>query len=141
MHLCPSIVFCISLCRAYYARCFLWLAFLDIYTPNGASFFFIVVYLQHVSCLYYASYSIYDLDICYALGVIIFFFMIYNCLFSYVLPWGQMFILGCNSHLPICFHNSGIGEKLVTLLWGGYFVSQTALKSFFCILISFYHLF
>jgi quinol-cytochrome oxidoreductase complex cytochrome b subunit len=41
----------------------------------------------------------------------------------------------------ICFNYSGIGEKLVTLLWGGYFVSQAALKPFFCFLISFYRLF
>lgn len=33
---------------------FLWLVILDTYMQNGASFFFIVVYLHHVSCLYYA---------------------------------------------------------------------------------------
>ena len=67
----------------------------------------------------------------WAVGVIIFFLMIYYSIFRYVLPWGQMFILGRHCNLPTCIYNSGIGEKLVTLLWGGYFVSQTALKSVF----------
>lgn len=83
--------------------------------------------------LYYGSYSIYGSRyLLWAVGVIIFFLMIYYCLFSYVLPWGQMIILGRDCYLQLGVNNTGIGEKLVTLLWGGYFVSQAALKSLFC---------
>lgn len=59
--------------------------------------------------------------------------MIYYCLSSYVLPWGQMIILGGYCDLQFVSTIPGIGEKLVTLLWGGYFVSQTTFKSFLCI--------
>src|SRR4051812_32828644 len=94
---------------------------IDIYTHNGASFFFIVVYLHHVPRLYYGSYSIYAHATYYGQSELLYFSSwIYYRIFSYVLPWGQMIILGCYRHLQLGFYNSGIGEKLVTLLWGGY---------------------
>lgn len=94
----------------------------------------------------FRDYIMIIFDICsryllWAVGVIIFFLMIYNCIFSYGFTLGTNVHIGVQLSFTICFYNSGIGEKLVTLLWGGYFVSQTALKSFFRIRTFFYHLF
>ena len=110
----------------------IWLVILDTCMHNGASFFFIgCLFTLCFVIILWIIFNIWSRYLLWAVGVIIFFLMIYYRLFRYVLPWGQMIILGCNSNLQLGFYNSGIGENLVTLLWGGYFVSQTALKSIF----------
>jgi quinol-cytochrome oxidoreductase complex cytochrome b subunit len=99
---------------------------------NGASFFFIVVYLHMFRGLYYASYSIHGSRyLLWAIGVIIFFLMIIIAFLGYVLPWGQMSYWGATVITNLVSTIPGIGERLVTLLWGGYFVSQPALNRFF----------
>jgi len=55
---------------------------------NGASMFFIVVYL-HIFCgLYYVSYSS-PREFVWCLGVVIFLLMIVTAFIGYVLPWGD----------------------------------------------------
>jgi len=94
----------------------------------------------------FRAYIMFIFNICsryllWAVGVIIFFLMIYNCFFSYGITLGTNVHIGVQPLLTICIYDSGIGEKLVTLLWGGYFVSQTALEPLLRFHIFFYLLY
>lgn len=57
--------------------------------------------------------------------------MIYNRVLRICITLGPDDHIGARLLFTTCINNTGIGEKLVTLLWGGYFVSQAALKSLF----------
>ena len=97
---------------------------------NGASMFFIVVYIHIFRSLYYGSY-ICPRQILWFIGVIIFFLMIIIAFMGYVLPWGQMSFWGAtvitNSFSAIPF----IGNDIVIWLWGGYSISNPTLTRFF----------
>jgi ubiquinol-cytochrome c reductase cytochrome b subunit len=56
---------------------------------NGASFFFLVVYLHMARGLYYKSFS-YENRKVWLTGILIFFLMMASAFIGYVLPWGQM---------------------------------------------------
>ena len=97
---------------------------------NGASFFFIVVYIHMFRGLYYGSYKA-PREILWILGVVIMLLMMATAFMGYVLPWGQMSFWGATvitnlfSALPI------IGEYIVTWLWGGFGVGNATLNRFF----------
>lgn len=97
---------------------------------NGASFFFIVVYIHMFRGLYYGSYKA-PREILWILGVVIMLLMMATAFMGYVLPWGQMSFWGATvitnlfSALPI------IGEYIVTWLWGGFGVDNATLNRFF----------
>jgi quinol-cytochrome oxidoreductase complex cytochrome b subunit len=97
---------------------------------NGASFFFIVVYIHMFRGLYYGSYKA-PREILWILGVVIMLLMMATAFMGYVLPWGQMSFWGATvitnlfSALPI------IGEYIVTWLWGGFGVDNPTLNRFF----------
>jgi ubiquinol-cytochrome c reductase cytochrome b subunit len=97
---------------------------------NGASFFFIVVYIHMFRGLYYGSYKA-PREILWILGVVIMLLMMATAFMGYVLPWGQMSFWGATvitnlfSALPI------IGEYIVTWLWGGFGVDNPTLTRFF----------
>jgi ubiquinol-cytochrome c reductase cytochrome b subunit len=97
---------------------------------NGASFFFIVVYIHMFRGLYYGSYKA-PREILWILGVVIMLLMMATAFMGYVLPWGQMSFWGATvitnlfSALPI------IGEYIVTWLWGGFAVDNPTLNRFF----------
>nr|ULQ69060.1 apocytochrome b [Centrolepis aristata] len=97
---------------------------------NGASMFFIVVYLHLFRGLYYGSYSS-PRELVWCLGVIIFLLMILTAFLGYVLPWGQMsfwaatVITSLASAVPI------IGDTIVSWLWGGFSVDNATLNRFF----------
>ena len=67
--------------------------FLRAFHANGASFFFIVVYLHMARSLYYGSY-VYPRHSLWMSGVIIWLLMIATAFLGYVLPWGQMSFWG-----------------------------------------------
>lgn len=99
---------------------------------NGASFFFIVVYLHMFRGIYYASYSIYSSRyFLWAIGVIIFFLMIVIAFLGYVLPWGQMSFWGATVITNLVGAIPVIGNKILILLWGSFFISQPTLDRFF----------
>lgn len=97
---------------------------------NGASFFFIVVYVHIFRGLYYNSY-VTPRELLWSLGVIILIVMILTAFLGYVLPWGQMsfwaatVITSLASAIPI------VGEYVVIWLWGGYSVDNATLNRFF----------
>ena len=97
---------------------------------NGASFFFIVVYLHIFRNLYYSVY-LYPKIYVWITGIVIFILMIIIAFTGYVLPWGQMsfwaatVITNLFSSIPI------FGKDIVILLWGDYNVSNATLNRFF----------
>ena len=97
---------------------------------NGASMFFIAVYIHIFRGMYYGSYKA-PREVLWILGVVIFLLMMATAFMGYVLPWGQMSYWGATvitnlfSALPV------VGETIVTFLWGGYSVDNPTLNRFF----------
>ena len=99
---------------------------------NGASFFFLFVYLHVFRNIFYFSYTIPRWEI-WVVGMIIFVLMILTAFLGYVLPWGQMsfwaatVITSLFSAIPI------VGDFVVVWLWGGYAVEGVTLTRFYCL--------
>jgi ubiquinol-cytochrome c reductase cytochrome b subunit len=99
---------------------------------NGASMFFIVVYIHIFRGLYFGSYKA-PRELLWQIGVVILLLMMATAFMGYVLPWGQMSFWGATvitnlfSAIPI------IGNKIVTLLWGGFSVDNPTLNRFFAL--------
>jgi ubiquinol-cytochrome c reductase cytochrome b subunit len=97
---------------------------------NGASFFFIAVYIHIFRGLYYGSYKA-PRELVWMLGLVIYLLMMATAFMGYVLPWGQMsywgaqVITGFFSAFPV------VGEPLRIWLLGGYAPDQAALTRFF----------
>jgi len=97
---------------------------------NGASMFFIVVYIHMFRGLYYGSYKA-PRELLWQLGVVILLLMMATAFMGYVLPWGQMSFWGAKvitnlfSAIPI------VGNAVVTWLWGGFSVGAPTLNRFF----------
>ncbi|TAJ31283.1 cytochrome b/b6 [Bosea sp. (in: a-proteobacteria)] len=97
---------------------------------NGASMFFIAVYMHIFRGIYYGSYKA-PREVLWILGVVIFLLMMATAFMGYVLPWGQMSFWGATvitnlfSALPV------VGEVIVSYLWGGYSVDNPTLNRFF----------
>jgi quinol-cytochrome oxidoreductase complex cytochrome b subunit len=97
---------------------------------NGASMFFIAVYIHIFRGMYYGSYKE-PREILWILGVIIFLLMMATAFMGYVLPWGQMSFWGATVITNLFSAIPGIGPKVVEFLWGGYSVDQPTLQRFF----------
>ncbi|KAA0971768.1 cytochrome b [Aureimonas fodinaquatilis] len=97
---------------------------------NGASFFFIAVYLHIFRGLYYGSYKA-PREILWILGVIIFLLMMATAFMGYVLPWGQMSFWGATVITGFFTAFPIIGEPIQTLLLGGFAVDNATLNRFF----------
>nr|ANY30577.1 apocytochrome b [Halophila decipiens] len=97
---------------------------------NGASMFFIVVYLHLFRGLYYASYSS-PRELVWCIGVVIFLLMIVTAFIGYVLPWGQMSFWGATVITSLASAIPAVGETIVTWLWGGFSVDNATLNRFF----------
>ncbi|WP_395018672.1 cytochrome bc complex cytochrome b subunit [Dongia sp.] len=97
---------------------------------NGASMFFIAVYIHIFRGLYYGSFKA-PRELLWIIGVLILLLMMATAFMGYVLPWGQMSFWGATvitnlfSALPV------VGGKIVTLLWGGFSVDNPTLNRFF----------
>jgi quinol-cytochrome oxidoreductase complex cytochrome b subunit len=97
---------------------------------NGASFFFLIVYLHILRSLLFSSFA-YPRQLLWASGIIIFILMIATAFFGYILPWGQMsfwaatVIISVFSAIPI------IGNEIIYWLWGGFSVDDATLNRFF----------
>jgi len=97
---------------------------------NGASMFFIVVYLHMFRGLYYGSYFQPRSELWYS-GVIIFLLMMATAFMGYVLPWGQMSFWGATVITNLFSAVPLIGDDIVQLLWGGFSVDNPTLNRFF----------
>jgi len=97
---------------------------------NGASMFFIAVYIHMLRGLYYGSYKE-PREVLWILGVIIYLLMMATGFMGYVLPWGQMSFWGATVITNLFSAIPYFGESIVTLLWGGYSVGNPTLNRFF----------
>lgn len=95
---------------------------------NGASFFFICIYLHVGRGIYYGSYKyLYT----WMVGVILFFLTIGTAFIGYVLPWGQISFWGATVITNLLSAIPYIGTELVQWLWGGFAVDNATLVRFF----------
>lgn len=99
---------------------------------NGASFFFIAVYIHMFRGLYYGSYKR-PRELLWILGVIIFLLMMATAFIGYVLPWGQMSLWGATVITNLFSAIPVVGDYIVTLLWGGFSVDNPTLTRFFAL--------
>ncbi|MFL5058750.1 MAG: cytochrome c1 [Xanthobacteraceae bacterium] len=97
---------------------------------NGASMFFLAVYIHMARGLYYGSYKE-PREVLWILGVILFLLMIATGFMGYVLPWGQMSFWAATVITNLFSAIPGIGESVVTWLWGGYAVGNPTLNRFY----------
>ncbi|PWC37445.1 cytochrome b N-terminal domain-containing protein [Azospirillum sp. TSO35-2] len=99
---------------------------------NGASMFFIAVYIHMFRGMYYGSYKA-PREILWILGVIIFLVMMGTAFMGYVLPWGQMSFWGATVITNLFSAFPIVGDPIVTLLWGGFSVDNPTLNRFFAL--------
>ena len=99
---------------------------------NGASMFFIVVYIHIFRALYYGSYKA-PREILFILGVVIFLLMMATAFMGYVLPWGQMSYWGATVITNLFSAIPWVGDSIVTLLWGGFSVDNPTLNRFYAL--------
>ncbi|MBC7281384.1 cytochrome b N-terminal domain-containing protein [Hoeflea sp.] len=97
---------------------------------NGASFFFIAVYLHIARGLYYGSYKA-PREVLWILGVVIYLLMMATGFMGYVLPWGQMSFWGATVITGFFTAFPVIGEWVQQFLLGGFAVDQPTLNRFF----------
>lgn len=97
---------------------------------NGASFFFIVVYIHIFRGLYYGSY-ITPKKLLWCSGIIIFILMMAIAFMGYVLPWGQMSFWAATVITNLFSAIPYIGNDIVNWLWGGFSVDNPTLNRFF----------
>lgn len=95
---------------------------------NGASIFFICIYIHIGRGIYYGSYY---LHITWNIGVIILFITIATAFLGYVLPWGQISFWGATVITNLLSAIPYLGNSIVTWLWGGFAVDNATLTRFF----------
>nr|QEQ13474.1 cytochrome b [Xenopus victorianus] len=95
---------------------------------NGASFFFICIYLHIGRGLYYGSFLYKET---WNIGVILLFLVMATAFVGYVLPWGQMSFWGATVITNLLSAIPYIGNVLVQWIWGGFSVDNATLTRFF----------
>nr|AVN67234.1 cytochrome b [Anaplecta omei] len=97
---------------------------------NGASMFFICIYLHVGRGLYYGSYKLIQT---WMVGVLILFLTMATAFMGYVLPWGQMSFWGATVITNLLSAIPYLGTELVQWVWGGFAVDNATLNRFFTI--------
>ena len=97
---------------------------------NGASMFFLAVFIHMFRGLYYGSYKE-PREVLWILGVIIFLLMIITAFMGYVIVWGQMSFWGATVITNLVATIPVVGESILTLLLGGFSVDNPTLIRFF----------
>nr|YP_010730037.1 cytochrome b [Ctenophthalmus quadratus]WEF75077.1 cytochrome b [Ctenophthalmus quadratus] len=97
---------------------------------NGASFFFICIYLHVGRGMYYNSYNLHET---WLIGVMILFLVMGTAFMGYVLPWGQMSFWGATVITNLISAIPYLGNSIVMWLWGGFAVDNATLTRFFMI--------
>nr|AML26043.1 cytochrome b [Staphylinidae sp. BMNH 1274248] len=95
---------------------------------NGASFFFICLYIHVGRGIYYSSYYY---TMTWLIGVIILFLVMATAFLGYVLPWGQMSFWGATVITNLLSAIPYLGVDIVQWLWGGFAVDNATLTRFF----------
>nr|APX40848.1 cytochrome b [Calomicrus suturalis] len=127
MHYCPNIELAfdsvIHICRDVNYG---WL--IRTTHANGASFFFICLYIHIGRGIYYSSYNMTET---WMIGVTIFFLTMATAFLGYVLPWGQMSFWGATVITNLMSAIPYLGNMLVQWIWGGFAVDNATLTRFF----------
>ncbi|MBT5918548.1 MAG: cytochrome b/b6, partial [Alphaproteobacteria bacterium] len=97
---------------------------------NGASLFFVAVYIHMFRGLYFGSYKA-PRELLWWFGILIFLAMMATAFMGYVLPWGQMSFWGATVITNMFTAIPIVGEAVTTWLWGGYSVAGPTLQRFF----------
>jgi ubiquinol-cytochrome c reductase cytochrome b subunit len=97
---------------------------------NGASMFFLAVYIHMFRGLYYGSYKA-PREVLWILGMLIYVLMMATAFFGYVLPWGQMSFWGATVITSLFSAIPYVGDAITTWLWGGFAVGDATLNRFF----------
>nr|YP_009561705.1 cytochrome b [Hydrillodes lentalis]QAT19945.1 cytochrome b [Hydrillodes lentalis] len=95
---------------------------------NGASFFFICIYLHIGRGIYYESFN---LKHTWMVGVVILFLLMGTAFMGYVLPWGQMSFWGATVITNLLSAIPYLGSMLVNWIWGGFAVDNATLTRFY----------
>nr|AMM05162.1 cytochrome b [Arctocephalus forsteri]AMM05188.1 cytochrome b [Arctocephalus forsteri]AMM05201.1 cytochrome b [Arctocephalus forsteri] len=95
---------------------------------NGASMFFICLYMHVGRGLYYGSYTLMET---WNIGIILLFTIMATAFMGYVLPWGQMSFWGATVITNLLSAVPYIGTNLVEWIWGGFSVDKATLTRFF----------
>nr|UFZ12772.1 cytochrome b [Sialis longidens] len=95
---------------------------------NGASFFFICLYLHIGRGMYYNSFMFMHT---WMIGVILLFMVMGTAFMGYVLPWGQMSFWGATVITNLLSAIPYLGTTLVQWLWGGFAIDNATLTRFF----------
>nr|YP_004581482.1 cytochrome b [Pleuragramma antarctica]AEH05436.1 cytochrome b [Pleuragramma antarctica] len=95
---------------------------------NGASFFFICIYMHIGRGLYYGSYLYKET---WTVGVILLLLVMVTAFVGYVLPWGQMSFWGATVITNLLSAVPYVGGTLVQWIWGGFSVDNATLTRFF----------
>lgn len=95
---------------------------------NGASFFFICIYLHIGRGIYYESFNF---KYTWIIGVIILFVLIATAFIGYVLPWGQISFWGATVITNLLSAIPYLGTLLVQWIWGGFAVDNATLTRFY----------
>nr|YP_010230559.1 cytochrome b [Euwallacea fornicatus]QSV10220.1 apocytochrome b [Euwallacea fornicatus] len=127
MHYCPNIDLAFNsvahICRDVNYG---WL--LRTLHANGASFFFICLYIHIGRGIYYSSYNFLET---WMTGVTIFFLVMATAFMGYVLPWGQMSFWGATVITNLVSAIPYLGNSVVQWIWGGFAVDNATLTRFF----------
>jgi len=97
---------------------------------NGASMFFLAVYVHIGRGLYYGSYKA-PREVLWLLGCVIYLLMMATAFMGYVLPWGQMSYYGAVVITSLFGAIPYVGNAITTWLWGGFAVGNDTLNRFF----------
>jgi len=103
---------------------------LRIIHANGASFFFICLYLHIGRGIYYGSYRF---ELVWIVGTTLLLITIATAFLGYVLPWGQMSFWGATVITNLFSAIPYLGRDIVYWLWGGFAVDNATLTRFFAL--------
>nr|ADI24112.1 cytochrome b [Lepidophyma sylvaticum] len=95
---------------------------------NGASIFFISIYLHIARGIYFGSYMY---KITWNTGVVLLLLVMATAFVGYVLPWGQMSFWGATVITNLLSAIPYIGTTMVQWIWGGFSVDNATLTRFF----------
>nr|YP_010362108.1 cytochrome b [Batocera rubus]QUB01625.1 cytochrome b [Batocera lineolata]UNQ87668.1 cytochrome b [Batocera rubus] len=127
MHYCPNIELAFN-SVAHICRNVNYGWFIRTLHANGASFFFICLYIHIGRGIYYSSYNLVET---WMIGVTIFFVVMATAFLGYVLPWGQMSFWGATVITNLVSAIPYLGTVIVQWIWGGFAVDNATLSRFF----------
>jgi ubiquinol-cytochrome c reductase cytochrome b subunit len=99
---------------------------------NGASFFFMFIYVHMLRGLFFSSYQYPRTNVWFT-GVTIYLLLMGTAFLGYVLPWGQMSFWAATVITNFITVIPFIGEYLVYWVWGGFSINNATLNRFFCL--------